>query len=459
MSLLSELISAVLACKPLAGLVAACAFGIILLLIFRRKISRRLENAKPADMVLVAIWFFGICIGADAVLGILTEGATWSAMFRNPPDSSVLSQFYDYFSTSVKAVQGKYEELYTGFSPLAILVYRLFGLLIKDKFYNPTPGQYALLLREQVPMMVYLMVVIACMVAGYYMMNRNIRTNNAKMYDSVFAFMLLFSFPVMYSIEIGNILSVSFLLTMFFFCYRDAEEKWVKVAADVCLAVAGALNIAPLVFVFMLTEKREYKRILRVFGICAVLFVAPAFITGFHGMLYYIEEFFLIDRFQLSLGNPSAVTIFKMFGVTSLPALWIVFILTQAVCIVGFLLLPERWEKTLCLTYLILNMPSYENALTSVFVLIPLALLIGREKIRPKDMYFGALMLFICAPLPEVLYFQKDQLENIGWILGVGKFHGANQILYGLFVQLIFIGLAALTVKALIKRIKQKKTS
>lgn len=453
----SDFFATVFACKPLIGLAAGCLLGVIVLLVLRRPIVRRLEKAKPADMIMVSIWFFAICMGADAVMGIITHGASWSAMFRNRPEPAYLPQFFDYFSTSVKAVQGKYEELYTAFSPPAIIVYRLFGSLIDEKFYNPTTTQYSLLLREQVPMMVYMMIVVACMVAGYYMMNRNIRANNAKNYNSVFAFMLLFSFPVMYTIELGNILALSFILTMFFVCYRDSEEKWVRLVSDMCLAVAGALNIAPLVFVFILTEKREVRRILRVFGVSAALFVLPAFVTGFHGMLDYVKEFFLIDQYGVFMGNASAVNFLKMFGVTSLPVLWIVFILTQAVCVAAFLLLPERWEKALALTYLIMNMPSYKNAAASIFILIPLAMIIGRERIKPRDMYFGALMLFICAPLPELLYYQSNQISNIGFILGLGGMHGANQITFGLFVQLIFVGLLILTIKALFKRPKLKK--
>ncbi len=454
--ILSGVFDEIIASGQMLGLIVACAVGIILLLIFRPKIVRRLENAKPSDVIMVAIWFFGICMGADAVLGFLTHGESWSAMFHQGHETGYLPQFNDYFKTSSYAVQGKYAELWPEYSPAAIMVLKLFGLLIKPDFYEMTTSTYALLLREQVPMMVYLMLVVFCMVSGYYMMNRNIRTNGARIYDSVFAFMLLFSFPVMYCIELGNIIAISFVLTLFFICYRGSEDRWVKVISDACLVIAGALNVAPLIFALMLLEKREYKRIGRIFALGAVLFVIPSFATGFGGMLTYLGDFFGVHAYEPFFGNPSVVSIFNALGVYNPAVLLTVFIVFQLIALAGAVILTEPWKRALCLAYLVMNTPSYRNSVTAIFILIPLAMLIGREKIRPKDMYLGTLMLLICAPLPEVMIKQKITVYEIGEYFGYFMMLGANQILFPLFLQAIFVGLAAMSVAELV-RIRRRK--
>ncbi len=437
------------------GLIISCAVGIILLLIFRPKIVRRLENAKPSDVIMVAIWFFGICMGADAVLGFLTHGESWSAMFHQGNYVGFLPQFNDYFRTADYAVQGEYAGLWPEFSPAAIIVLKLFGLLIKPDFYKMTTATYALLLREQIPVMVYLMVVVFCMVSGYYMMNRNIRTNGARIYNSVFAFMLLFSFPVMYCMELGNIIAISFVLTLFFICYRDSEDRWVRVISDACLVIAGALNVAPLIFALMLLEKREYKRMLRMLAVSAALFVVPAFHTGFGGMLTYLASFFGVHPNDPFFGNPSIVSVFKALGVYNPTVLWIVFAVFQLIALAGAVILTEPWKRALCLAYLIMNTPSYRNSMTAIFILIPLAMLIGREKIRPKDMYLGTLMLLICAPLPEVMIKQKTTIYSIGEYFGYFMIRGANQILFPLFLQAIFVGLTAMTAAELVRKRRQ----
>ncbi len=451
-SILSGVTEEIIASKPTLGLIVACAVGIILLLIFRPRIVRRLENAKPSDVVMVAIWFFAICMGADAVLGFLTHGESWTAMFSDRTTLGYLPQFFDYFRPSVYAAAGNFEALHADYSPAAILVFRLFGLLIKPAFYDPDSSKYALLLREQVPMMVYMMVVIFCMVSGYYMMNRNMRSNGARIYDSVFAFMLLFSFPVMYCLEMGNIMAISFTLTAFFICYRDSGDRLVRAISDVCLAIAGALNVVPLIFALLLTEKREIKRLVRLAAISAALFVIPAFFTGFGGAFTYLGSLFGMHPNASFFGNPSVVSVLKALGVTNQAVMWIVFAVFQLIALAAFVLIREPWVRTLCLACLIMNTPSYKNSVTVIFILIPLAMLIGCGKIRPKDMYFGAVMLLICAPLPELLIYQKVTLYTIGEYFGYFMIHGANQILFPLFLLALFVGLAAMTVAELVRR-------
>ena len=140
-----------------------------------------------------------------------------------------------------------------------------------------------------------------------------------KVSTSLFAFFTLFSFPMIYLIERGNIIVLVLPLLLYFVNEYDSDVKYKRHLAYICLAISVAIKIYPVFFgLLLLKKKKNFKNILLCIFYGAVFFFVPfIFVGGFsqlgvliHNILYTSSMFGSKGfGFKVSISNT-----FSLFG-------------------------------------------------------------------------------------------------------------------------------------------------
>lgn len=101
---------------------------------------------------------------------------------------------------------------------------------------------------------------------------------------------LCFSYPMLYTLERGNILIASVVATSIFVFYSESSCKWKKEISLLSLAFAIGLKVTPAVFIILLICNRDWKAVFRI--ICySILFIIGPFSFFEHG-IYNLPQMF-----------------------------------------------------------------------------------------------------------------------------------------------------------------------
>lgn len=279
---------------------------------------------------------------------------------------------------------------------------------------------------------------------------------------NLFFLVFLFSFPVMFALERGNIINLAFALTMFFYSYYDDENKVLRELAFIALALAAGIKIYPAVFGLMLLKQRRFKECIRlaVYGILS--FFGPFFCFGgwsavksfFKGVFSFSSNRATVtkeisDKIVAST-HGGVEKIASFLGMEATPTTSVMsmdygynfsfkniinvmqeilgitisdMITGAALFLISIILLitafrtRERWKELLSYTLLMILIPSFTGAYVIMFLFIPFIEFLndraenGRQRKRPCMGYLYAwIMLVILTPwaLPKLRRFSSD---------------------------------------------------
>lgn len=232
-----------------------------------------------------------------------------------------------------------------------------------------------------------------------------------KYWDRMLFFAVcLFSFPVLFAFERGNIINLAFVLTFFFCSFYDDENKVLKELAFGALAIAAGIKIYPAIFGFLLLKRRKIKECIRltIYGI--ISFAGPFFVFGglkairsfIRGILSFatvrstvsgeITDAAITDTAISASGTVATVTImpdsygynfsfsnickvFQEMCGRYVSERWISGLLI-IICVMLFITAfttREKWKEMLCYTLIMILVPSFSGAYIMLFMLIPFA--------------------------------------------------------------------------------------
>ena len=99
---------------------------------------------------------------------------------------------------------------------------------------------------------------------------------------------LLFSSPMLFTIERGNIIIISVLFVALYIFYYDSNCKWKKEVALISLALATGIKLSPVILGILLIYRKDWLAIGRVFIYVSILIILPFFF--FHGGIYNVTQ-------------------------------------------------------------------------------------------------------------------------------------------------------------------------
>ena len=229
-------------------------------------------------------------------------------------------------------------------------------------------------------------------------------------FKRLFFFVLLFSTPVLFSIERGNIILLSFALTIFYISFRNDKNNILKEISFVFLAIAAAIKIYPAIFGLLLIKEKKHKEALRLTFYGILFFFIPFLYFGKNSLYIFFEclkEFANIqsENFAYNFSIFSNLKLFFILNKINITynLLFLVTTLLIGFIIISFWKTKNKWEEYLALTIIMLWIPKVSYAYVMLFMIIPFSEFINN--IYNTD-YFSTLSnRIIERNIPGLLFF------------------------------------------------------
>ena len=280
-----------------------------------------------------------------------------------------------------------------GYPPMSYLLLRPFSKLVDmDSYYK---NNYFLSMRNEPKIaLMYIIIVVLFLLVMYELIRSNIKGSaNEK---RLFAFLVVFSSPVIFTIERGNILLLSALASTVFVFYYNSSNPVKKEAALLSLAFAFSLKIAPAILGMLLITNKQYKEAVRsaLYGI--LMFLLPfAFIKGgFTNIPLFIRNIRYLSNWYFGTGDCTLqAAVGSVFPFLSFWFSGPLRIVVGAYLVICSMFVKRRWEQAAMLCLALLFIPTF-SAYYNLLYFIPVLVLFFNEEER-SDSDLAALVAFI----------------------------------------------------------------
>lgn len=372
----------------------------------KTSINRNPDRAVNTFFIVLVTLFF-----SSIVSFILTDGHSFYSQFYYDKND----YFMDFFNPIKFAASDnpyQFKEMGAIYPPIAYVIFNTLGRYLPG-IENLTAFEIR---STQFGMIEYIIFILVCLCSLFYLMNKHLCSNEYR--KLFFLGALLFSAPMLYLIERGNILLLVVVLILFYTLYSDSKNAGLKEAAIICLALAASIKIYPAVLGLILISRRQYILAARctLYGVIFFCFPfllyggLPAFFTFISNLQYGIADTFFKDisiytRVDLAtvLGLPYFLFKGDFAGIDFIAK--IISIPLSVQFAVGSFVFSEKWKKVLCLTCVMLVFPPFSYAYCIVLYLIPIFLFLTEKHYSDTDVIFSFLFAILITSLPFMSIF------------------------------------------------------
>ncbi len=353
--------------------------------------TRKFLLANPiASIFMAAMALSWVLLVSEIVNGRMDALAV---MFFDDP----LDTFMDYFNSVVYSMDHPYtrDDFLVIYPPLITVIYGAIGHLTGGTLADLGLSAAKNMRNSEVPMMVFVMILFACLVLLQYLITRNTEKRLGSTAPKVlFAFFLL-SYPVLWTIERGNSIFYAVLATMVFLQGYRSENRWVRYSAYISLGFAAGVKIIPAVFAFMILRDRRIKEFLICLAVIIVMFLGPFVFTD--GNIFILMESVLKYN-DVSTGVSGLVNIkdvMAYYGYSSTVGTAVSFLLMGLTILITVFnkSLPE-WKIVLLNSCAIMECFSIGVPYLTLYIAIALVMFFGEES-KPSILNIPYLLGFI----------------------------------------------------------------
>lgn len=340
-------------------------------------------------------------------MGVLSNGVTVSNLLFNKDDV-----FMDFFNSVVDCSGDAYGESGVIYPPLVVLFYKFCSL-----FFNVDSMKASEIRETSLGMIIF----VCFTIVSYILFAKLIYKykNGSFANKSLFAFFTLFSFPMIYLIERGNIIVLVLPLLLYFVNEYDSDVKYKRHLAYICLAISVAIKIYPVFFgLLLLKKKKNYKNILLCIFYGAVFFFVPfIFVGGFsqlgvliHNILYTSSMFGSKGfGFKVSISNT-----FSLFGhvfnhvrlFETAGNVFLIITVLAGLFLILFNKWNEDWKIYAVISLIIILVPGFSYIYSVAYMIIPLLFFLNKKETKWIDyiysLLFIAQFIFLVAKTDEL---------------------------------------------------------
>lgn len=340
-------------------------------------------------------------------MGVLSNGVTVSNLLFNKDDV-----FMDFFNSVVDCSGDAYGESGVIYPPLVVLFYKFCSM-----FFNIGSMKASEVRETSLGMIIF----VCFTIVSYILFTKLIYKykNGSFANKSLFAFFTLFSFPMIYLIERGNIIVLVLPLLLYFVNEYDSDVKYKRHLAYICLAISVAIKIYPVFFgLLLLKKKKNFKNILLCIFYGAVFFFVPfIFVGGFsqlgvliHNILYTSSMFGSKGfGFKVSISNT-----FSLFGhvfnhvrlFETAGTMFLIITVLAGLFLILFNKWNEDWKMYAVISLIIILVPGFSYIYSVAYMIIPLLFFLNKKEIKWIDyiysLLFIAQFIFLVAKTDEL---------------------------------------------------------
>lgn len=323
--------------------------------------------------------------------------------------------FMDFFKSVIHGRNPYAEQVI--YPPLMNVMY----LVIRHFIPIELIDQGAFVLRDsQIGMMtyfIYSLVLLYMLAISFFSLYKGTKFEKILVFSCI-----LFSFPFIFCFERGNAILIALVFSMFFFMGYESENKKIRYASYIALAIAAGIKIYPAIYGLLILKRKNKKDVLICLVIGIIVFFAPFLImkdesrhvsAWINNMLYTNGLYG-----QLGYGIRHNITaIFDAVGVwlgvnlnfAGRVTLIIVFITSLLLIFVDKKM--EKWKQTLLLTLLIIFTPGMSYSYVLIFMIIPLILFFDNNRDNNVNwLNIFRTILFVLIYMPIIVFTNKDLL-------------------------------------------------
>lgn len=367
--------------------------------------KNKLKDVNNTSKLFYIISFASlvVCI----IMGVLSNGVTVSNLLFNKDDV-----FMDFFNSVVDCSGDAYGESGVIYPPLVVLFYKFCSM-----FFNIDSMKASEVREASLGMIIF----VCFTIVSYILFAKLIYKykNGSFANKSLFAFFTLFSFPMIYLIERGNIIVLVLPLLLYFVNEYDSDVKYKRHLAYICLAISVAIKIYPVFFgLLLLKKKKNFKNILLCIFYGAVFFFVPfIFVGGFsqlgvliHNILYTSSMFGSKGfGFKVSISNT-----FSLFGhvfnhvrlFETAGTMFLIITVLAGLFLILFNKWNEDWKIYAVISLIIILVPGFSYIYSVAYMIIPLLFFLNKKEIKWIDyiysLLFIAQFIFLVAKTDEL---------------------------------------------------------
>ncbi len=346
----------------------------------------------------IGIIFFFYC-------GVVSHGELLFRSFHNDSNDT----FMDFFN-SLQYERHPYEAKVI-YPPLANLFYYIIHAFIPEDIFSQ--GRVAIRDSQigRILIVLYMLITIFLLFLAIVKVDRK-SSNNMQM---LIFFTLMFSAPILYTIERANLIIVSLIFMMFFCAYYESDNKVLKHFAFLSLAIAASIKIYPTIFGLLLIRDKRWKDtfICIIYGVL-VFFLPFIFFGGLKSFGLMIDNIANCGSEMLTNGEGwklSILSICNYFSVWFTGAIGsynLVATILKVICFIGgclillFVKYNEKWKLYMIPTLMMVMLPDFSYVYSAIFLIIPLLYFLNTDTIFKKfDIVYIVLFLFVLLPFVE----------------------------------------------------------
>lgn len=348
---------------------------------------------------------FAIAITLTVIGMLLGNGE----IFRNIFWLDSNDTFMDWYNPMYTMQSGRiplhdfYNKNTGGYPPMARFILWIVGnVLPRDVMAAGAFGS-----RER-SIMLFVMLAIASVIAVYAIISKMKLRNKWLIY-----LVIVFSAPMLYTIERGNIILFSIVLSLFFVVGIEGEIKGKQGALYLALALSASIKIYPAIYGLLLVAKRKWEKTINLVCWGLSIFLLPFLFTGgfrsfmkfMQGLGTFVSSNKTHGRYWLiNYGNVLS-EISEKFGISGLSSrgVSISLLLLVGLLIVSIFLQKSYWKQNLALTLVLVLLPGANAYYSAAFYSIPL-LLAFRDENEDKSVLSRLMILCLCLALAPLQF-------------------------------------------------------
>lgn len=367
--------------------------------------KNKLKDVNNTSKLFYIISFASlvVCI----IMGVLSNGVTVSNLLFNKDDV-----FMDFFNSVVDCSGDAYGESGVIYPPLVVLFYKFCSM-----FFNIDSMKASEVRETSLGMIIF----VCFTIVSYILFAKLIYKykNGSFANKSLFAFFTLFSFPMIYLIERGNIIVLVLPLLLYFVNEYDSDVKYKRHLAYICLAISVAIKIYPVFFgLLLLKKKKNFKNILLCIFYGAVFFFVPfIFVGGFSQLGVLIYNILYTSSMFGSKGFGFKVSIsntFSLFGhvfnhvrlFETAGTMFLIITVLAGLFLILFNKWNEDWKIYAVISLIIILVPGFSYIYSVAYMIIPLLFFLNKKEIKWIDyiysLLFIAQFIFLVAKTDEL---------------------------------------------------------
>lgn len=367
--------------------------------------KNKLKDVNNTSKLFYIISFASlvVCI----IMGVLSNGVTVSNLLFNKDDV-----FMDFFNSVVDCSGDAYGESGVIYPPLVVLFYKFCSM-----FFNIDSMKASEVRETSLGMIIF----VCFTVVSYILFAKLIYKykNGSFANKSLFAFFTLFSFPMIYLIERGNIIVLVLPLLLYFVNEYDSDVKYKRHLAYICLAISVAIKIYPVFFgLLLLKKKKNFKNILLCIFYGAVFFFVPfIFVGGFSQLGVLIHNILYTSSMFGSKGFGFKVSIFNTFSLfghvfnhvrlfETAGTVFLIITVLAGLFLILFNKWNEDWKIYAVISLIIILVPGFSYIYSVAYMIIPLLFFLNKKETKWIDyiysLLFIAQFIFLVAKTDEL---------------------------------------------------------